>query len=174
MREPSQPATGASTSCSSSGRSTTSSTPRTAAAPWARRAASCARAGSCWPPRSLRFAPTIDGLANEAFRDPGFEAVVEADLRRGHHRNPDLTGRPDWFTTAYFHLPDEFAAEVRDAGFALEALVAVEGVGRFLADPAPWLEDLELRSRLMRAIARVESEPSLLGASPHLLAVGRA
>jgi len=121
-----------------------------------------------------RFGATIDGLATEAFRDPAFEAIVEADQRRGHHRNPDVAGRPEWFTTAYFHLPDELAAEVRGAGFALEALVAVEGVGRFLADPAPWLEDPELRGRLMRAIARVESEPSLLGASPHLLAVGRA
>ena len=121
-----------------------------------------------------RFAPTIDGLANEALRDPAFEAIVEADLGRGHHRNPDLAGRPEWFTTAYFHDPGELADEIREAGFALEALVAVEGVGRFLADPAPWLEDTELRGRLMRAIARVESEPSLLGASPHLLAVGRA
>jgi SAM-dependent methyltransferase len=121
-----------------------------------------------------RFGPTIDGLANELLRDPGFEAIVEGDLRRGHHRNPDVAGRPEWFTTAYFHDPDELAAEVREAGLALEALVAVEGVGRLLADPAPWLEDTELRGRLMRAIARVESEPSLLGASPHLLAVGRA
>lgn len=121
-----------------------------------------------------RFAPTIDGLANELLRDRDFEAIVEGDLRRGHHRNPDVTGRPEWFTTAYFHAPQELAAEVRDAGLALEALVAVEGVGRFLADPAPWLEDGELRGRLMRAISRVESEPSLLGASPHLLAVGRA
>jgi hypothetical protein len=28
--------------------------------------------------------------------------------------------------------------------------------------------------RLLRAITRVESEPALLGASPHLVAIGRA
>jgi SAM-dependent methyltransferase len=121
-----------------------------------------------------RFAPTIDGIANEALRDPAFEAVVAADWERGHHRNPDPSARPEWFTTAYFHHPDDLAAEIRAAGFALEALVAVEGVGRFLPDAAPWLDDPALRGRLMRAIARVENEPSMLGASPHLLAVGRA
>jgi hypothetical protein len=35
------------------------------------------------------------------------------------------------------------------------------------------LEDPVRRERLLRGIARVEREPSLLGASAHLLAVGR-
>jgi hypothetical protein len=79
---------------------------------------------------------------------------------------------PEWFTNAFFHRPDELAAEVRAAGFVLDALLAVEGVGAFLGDPAPWLDDPVLRGRLTRAIARVKSEPSLLGASPHAFAVG--
>jgi ubiquinone/menaquinone biosynthesis C-methylase UbiE len=120
------------------------------------------------------FGPTIDAMVNGHLADPAFEAIVETDLREGVHRNPDPTGRPEWFTTAYFHRPAELAAEVREAGFALEALVAVEGVGAFLRDSAAWLDDPDLRGRLMRAIARVESEPSLLGASPHVLAIGRA
>jgi hypothetical protein len=99
---------------------------------------------------------------------------VEADLRDGVHRNPDPAGRPEWFTTAFFHRPDELAEEVRAAGFALDALVAVEGVGAFLPDAGRWLDDPVLRGRLMRAISRVEAEPELLGASPHLLAIGIA
>jgi hypothetical protein len=37
-----------------------------------------------------------------------------------------------------------------------------------------WLDDPDRRDALLRAIRRVEAEPALLGASPHLLAVGRA
>jgi hypothetical protein len=42
----------------------------------------------------------------------------------GGHHNPD-TG-PAWFTTAYFHRPEELAGEVTDAGLVLERIVAVE------------------------------------------------
>jgi hypothetical protein len=35
------------------------------------------------------------------------------------------------------------------------------------------LEDEGRREKLPRAIRRVETEPSLLGVSPHVLAVGR-
>ena len=95
--------------------------------------------------------------------------MVERALRDGQHRNP--TRRPEWFTTAYFHLPGELAAEVADAGLRLRALLAVEGVGEFAADAAERLTDPGRRDRLLDAVRRVEAEPSLLGASPHLLAV---
>jgi hypothetical protein len=34
----------------------------------------------------------------------------------GQHRNPDLESRPEWFTTAYLHHPDELRGELEDAG----------------------------------------------------------
>ena len=40
-------------------------------------------------------------------------------------------------------------------------------------DVDDWLDDPERRAALLRAIARVETEPSILGASSHLLAVAR-
>jgi ubiquinone/menaquinone biosynthesis C-methylase UbiE len=118
------------------------------------------------------FASTIDGIRKAHLADAAFEAIIEEDLRDGRHRNP--TGNPGWFTTAFFHRPEQLADEVRSAGFALEALLAVEGVGYFSPEPDAWLDDPVRRERLLRAITRVESEPALLGASPHLLAIGRA
>ena len=117
-----------------------------------------------------RFASTIDGLVKGHLEHLAFEPVIERVLEDGRHANP--TRHPRWFTTAYFHLPDDLAREVRAAGFELASLVAVEGVGAFLHDPDAWLDDPSRRAALLRAIARVETEPSLLGASPHLLAVG--
>ncbi len=119
-----------------------------------------------------RFASTVDGLFKNLFAEPEFEQVVEADVRDGRHENPDR--HPRWFTTAYFHLPDELAAEVEAAGFELRGLLAIEGPGAFLRDIDDWLDDPSRRAMLLRALARVEAEPSLLGASPHLLAVATA
>jgi len=118
-----------------------------------------------------RFASTCDGLLRGYLDEPGFEAIVEGDLRDGQHRNP--TGRPEWFTTAYFHLPDELAREVAEAGLRLEALLAIEGPAWMLPDIEQRLADPARRERVLRAIRRVETEPSLLGASAHLLAVAR-
>ncbi len=118
-----------------------------------------------------RFASTIDGLLRGFLLDPEFEAIVERDVREGQHRNP--TGQPEWFTTAYFHLPEELRGEVKEAGFAVEALVGVEGPAWAAPDLDAWLEDPRRRAKLLATIGRVEAEPSLIGASAHLLVVAR-
>jgi ubiquinone/menaquinone biosynthesis C-methylase UbiE len=118
-----------------------------------------------------RFASTLDGLGRGFLTDPAFEAIVEGDVATGIHTNPDR--RPGWFTTAYFHRPDELAEEVAAAGLDVEALVAVEGPASSLADVDEWLDGGARQEALLRAIRRVEAEPSLLGGSPHLLVLGR-
>lgn len=116
-----------------------------------------------------RFAPTIDGLLRGRFADPAFEEVVERGLRDGRHLNP--ARHPEWFTTAYLHLPGDLEAEVREAGFDLLGLLAVEGPGEAVPDLAAWLDDPARREALLRAVRRVEAEPTMLGSSPHLLAL---
>jgi hypothetical protein len=49
--------------------------------------------------------------------DPDFRPIVDQDLLDGQHRNPDPAGRPEFFTTAYFHTPDGLAGEIEQAGF---------------------------------------------------------
>jgi SAM-dependent methyltransferase len=116
-----------------------------------------------------RFASLLDGLVRGHLDDPAFAAIVDRDLRDGQHRNP--TGRPEWFTTAYFHRPEELGAEVAEAGLAPPALLAVEGPAGLLADVEERLADPARREQVLAAVRRVEAEPSLLGASAHLLAV---
>ncbi len=119
-----------------------------------------------------RYASTIDGLLRSYFDQDGFEDIVLGVLADGRHRNP--TRNPNWFTTAYFHHPDELRAEIAEAGLALLTLVAVEGVGVALTDIHARLADPQRRERLLRAIRRLEAEPTLLGSTGHLLAVARA
>jgi hypothetical protein len=113
----------------------------------------------------------LDGLYSGRLRDPAFVAIVEDDLRDGVHRNPD--GRLEWFTTAYFHRPEELRAEVAGAQFEVLALVGLEGPLWTLADIGEQWADAALRDRYLGFVRTVESEPSLLGLSAHLLAVGR-
>jgi ubiquinone/menaquinone biosynthesis C-methylase UbiE len=119
-----------------------------------------------------RFASAYDGLRQHFLDDPDFQAVVGRDLASGLHVNPQR--HRGWFTTAYFHRPEELPGELEDAGLACEALLAIEGPGSFLVDAEHWLDDPGRCEVLLRIIRQVESEPSLLGASAHLLAVGRA
>ena len=74
-----------------------------------------------------RFASLFDGLAQSYLFDPAFRAIVAQDLATGVHENP--TGDPRWFTTAYFHRPEELAAEATEAGLVVRETVGVEGTG---------------------------------------------
>lgn len=117
-----------------------------------------------------RFASTADGVAGGYVADARFAAIMEHDVRTGEHRNDD--GVPGWFATAYFHRPEELVDEVRAAGLEADGPVAVEGLGGFAPDLDPLLDDDAVRERLLAALRRVEREPSLLGASAHLLVAG--
>jgi ubiquinone/menaquinone biosynthesis C-methylase UbiE len=118
-----------------------------------------------------RFASALDGLRLGLFDDPAFCAITEQDLRDGQHRNP--TGNPAYFTTAYFHRPEELRGEAEESGLRHEATLAVEGPAWLLADLDRWWLDAARRQRLLAVTRALEAEPALLGASAHLVAVAR-
>jgi SAM-dependent methyltransferase len=118
-----------------------------------------------------RFASLFDGLGRGFIFEPEFRAVVERDLHDGQHRN--ATNQPSWFTTAYFHRPDDLEAEAVDAGVEVVEFLGVEGL-------AAWLPQLEDRwadpadqATIVASARAVEAEATLRGVSPHLLLVGR-
>jgi SAM-dependent methyltransferase len=116
-----------------------------------------------------RFASLLDGVLGDRLADPAFAQVVEQDLKGGRHDNPE--NRPGWFTTAYFQHPDQLAEEVREAGFDLDAILAVEGPFWLLPDFEARWQDERRREHILDALALIEAEPSMLGASAHVLAV---
>jgi ubiquinone/menaquinone biosynthesis C-methylase UbiE len=118
-----------------------------------------------------RWASALDGLARDLFRDASFKAIVERDIREGQHRNP--AHHPDYFTTAYFHRPDELREELIAAGLAVDGIVGIEGPGWLLPDIPERMADARQRSDLLSVAQLLESEPSILGVSAHLLAIGR-
>ena len=119
-----------------------------------------------------RFASLFDGLTSGMLSDPAFLAIVERDLRDGQHRNPDR--RPGWFTTSFFHRPDEILEEALAAGYDVVELVGLEGLACWLPQLEATFDHPRDRQLVLAAARAVEAEPSLLGLSAHLLLVARS
>ena len=113
-----------------------------------------------------RYASLLDGLKRKLLDDPVFRPIVEQDIVDGQHRNPDVVGRPELFTTAYFHHPDELEREATNAGLTEVRLFAVEG-------PAWMCEDIDQLDCQLFAARAVESDRALMAATSHILVVGR-
>jgi SAM-dependent methyltransferase len=118
-----------------------------------------------------RWASALDGLVRDLFQDPKFVVIMERDVRDGQHRN--ATGRLDYFTTAYFHRPDDLRGEATNAGLTVDGVFGIEGPGWLFADVQKRLENQRQRKDLLRVARMFESEPTLLGISAHLLLVAR-
>ena len=114
-----------------------------------------------------RFASLLDGLYEGWLDDPDFRPIVDQDLADGQHRNPAPVGRPEFFTTAYFHTSDGLAAEIEQAGFTGLALYGVEGPGWPLRQE--WA-DPRRREQILLAARAVETQASLIGFSDHFIA----
>jgi SAM-dependent methyltransferase len=88
----------------------------------------------------------------------------------GQWRNPE--NQAGHFTSTYFHRPAELLAEVQDAGFPQAELYAIEGPVTLLRTLEEVWADAGQRETVLNLIRLLEREESLLGVSPHLLAIG--
>ena len=116
-----------------------------------------------------RFASLLDGLIKSYIDDPNFIPIVRRDLEEGQHRGQ--SDAPKYFTTAFFHRPEELEAEVLEVGFDDLGLYAVQGPGLIAADLEGRMSDPAKRAQLLDLIRAVEQEPTLLGVSTHLVVV---
>lgn len=120
-----------------------------------------------------RFASLFDGLARGYLFDPDFRRMVADDLATGQHRNPHAD--PRWFTTAYFHHPDELRQECVAAGLTVAEVIGVEGLAQWLRHSlADRWESPGDREIILASVRAVEAEPTLAGLSAHLIAVAHA
>ena len=114
-----------------------------------------------------RFASLLDTLKRGLIDEPGVVDMIRQDMVEGQHRSPTDV----YFTTAYFHRPEELEAEIREAGLKLKELVAVQGPGWLAEDFSSRWSNPQRRARLLELVRAVEHEPTLFGMSPHLMAV---
>jgi ubiquinone/menaquinone biosynthesis C-methylase UbiE len=117
-----------------------------------------------------RYASAMDGLSRRLL-DPQFAAIRDRDLADGQHRND--TGNIHYFTTAYFHRPNDLRLELETSGFYDVSILGVEGPAWILPDfDERWADDA-LRRDMLDISRALEEEPSVVGLSAHLLGVAR-
>ena len=117
-----------------------------------------------------RFASLLDSFFEDRFRNTIHIGIVQNDLETGYHRN--LTENLKYFTDAYLHRPEALGAEVTEAGFQHQATLAVEGPAWLFEAFESYWTDPDMRPIVLDLIRKVEAEPSILGMSAHVLAVG--
>jgi SAM-dependent methyltransferase len=113
-----------------------------------------------------RFAWVMDATVQGLLDRPGTWEDFDWIVRTGQSKDPaKLTEDSFW---AYFHRPGELTAELTEAGFQNIDLRVVEGFGGLLSDLP---ERMAEPGDLLRAIRLTESEPSMIGASAHVLGI---
>jgi ubiquinone/menaquinone biosynthesis C-methylase UbiE len=127
--------------------------------------------GLAWGAAISHFASLLDSLTHGFFDDPAFAPIVKRDLEDGQHRNP--TSNSIYFTDAYLHRPGELSRDFLAAGFQIVELVGIEGPGWLAIDFDRLWNDPVQRERLLAAVRKVEREPSILGVTSHIMAIGR-
>ncbi|MFJ2889660.1 class I SAM-dependent methyltransferase [Streptomyces sp. NPDC087305] len=116
-----------------------------------------------------RFAGLHDMLRQELYFTAEHRARVDREREEGRHDSED----GGLFTTAYFAQPHEAPEEFTDAGLAVTGQYGLEGVAWLMGGIEDWLDDPDRREAVLAATRRIESEPTLLGTSGHLLTAGR-
>ncbi|SDD29158.1 class I SAM-dependent methyltransferase [Glycomyces harbinensis] len=144
----------------------------------AHRVQAVAEARRCARPGAIVAAVTINRVAawndyllfQAGGRDKGFtpddalRILREGDLRYYEQ---------EMFTTAYLAHPAEVASEFAEAGLGAAVQYAVQGFPGFIPDLEVLIDDERARDHLMEGLRLIETEPSLLGASNHVLTVAQ-
>lgn len=118
-----------------------------------------------------KYASLVDGYHCGFIDDDYFRTIVYQDLVDGQHRNPE--NHPNYFTTTKFHEPSEFQSEIEEAGFSDIRLHAVEGFAAQVPNLRERMDNSNQKAILFDHLTAVESDQSLLGVSPHIMAIAR-
>ncbi|WP_067135142.1 class I SAM-dependent methyltransferase [Microtetraspora malaysiensis] len=112
-----------------------------------------------------RYSAVHDGVRQGFYLNDEFRAAADAAATGSIMRSP----RSGF--TAYFHDPAEIPLEFADAGFPSVEHYGLQGAFWLYGDVNDWLDDPERRSLMLDALRSMESVPSLLGVSGHILTI---
>ncbi|HET7725435.1 MAG TPA: methyltransferase domain-containing protein, partial [Propionibacteriaceae bacterium] len=117
-----------------------------------------------------RWASLFDGYRYGFVADSRFAAILDEDLSSGRHENS--FGHPSWFTSSYFHTPDEIRDELASVRFEGIQVLPVEGFTSVTGLP----DDVRTEAGMEQVLAHLratETEPALVGVSSHLISISR-
>jgi ubiquinone/menaquinone biosynthesis C-methylase UbiE len=113
-----------------------------------------------------KYAPIGAAILNNKLNKPQICESIEENLKSG-----ELKWRS---TTFYCHTPDELKKQIVSSGFENVDLIPIEGIGSWQKNilDGQYHKDEEFRKKLLYLIEKTEKEPSLLGLSNHIMAIG--
>ncbi|MEV4115273.1 methyltransferase domain-containing protein [Nonomuraea sp. NPDC049695] len=114
-----------------------------------------------------RYAAVHDTVYTGAYLDERQREAAHAAMADGIMLSPARG------FTGYFHDPEEVPGEFADAGFPEVERYGLQGAFGLYGDVDDWLDDPARRALLLEAQRSLESVPSLLGVSSHMLTVSR-
>jgi len=118
-----------------------------------------------------RYASLIDVFLKDLVIDDKFFQLLKTDLLTGVHLND--TDNLNYFTTAYFHTPNEIKSEVSESGLTFEKLIAVESFGWTVKNFKEKENNKSYMNKLFEVIQLVETNEDLIATSPHIIAIAR-
>ena len=120
---------------------------------------------------SMTWGLSVYGEKNDFIDDPVFFNMIKGEMTTGDHIRPKEY--PKFIAEAYFTTSEEMKSEIAEAGFAVVKAIAVEGCIWFTPHLAEKWEDEASRERLLEIVRITETEPEMMGMSPHFLVMAR-
>ena len=112
-----------------------------------------------------------NGNLVEFLDDPVFFNMIKGEMTTGDHLRPKEY--PKFIAESYFTTTEEMKSEIAVTGFVVEKAIAVEGCIWFTPHLLEKWEDEASRERLLDIVRMTESEPEMMGMSPHFLVMAR-
>lgn len=116
-----------------------------------------------------KFASLFDGYKYNFIIDPDFRIILDNDIKNGNHINQKE--KPQYFMNTFFHSMDDILIEVKEAGYQVKKLIAVEGFSNTIIDAEENMKDESYKNYLLKKIQETEEDITLLGISSHIIAV---
>ena len=97
--------------------------------------------------------------------------MIKGEMSTGDHIRP--MEYPKFIAESYFTTSEEMKTEIVEAGYAVMKAIAVEGCIWFTPHLDEKWENEANRKRLLEIVRMTETEPEMMGMSPHFLVVAR-
>ena len=120
---------------------------------------------------SMTWALSVYGEKNDFLDDPVFFNMIKGEMSTGDHIRPKEY--PKFIAESYFTTSEKMKTEIIEAGYAVMKAIAVEGCIWFTPHLDEKWENEASRKRLLEIVRMTETEPEMMGMSPHFLVVAR-
>jgi 2-polyprenyl-3-methyl-5-hydroxy-6-metoxy-1,4-benzoquinol methylase len=111
------------------------------------------------------------GLEGNYLEESVFQKMVESELGKGVHYQPQEY--PEFFIKSFFHSPELLQKEVEEAGFVDVFQNAIESCIWLMSDMDKNWEVPKIQNSTLQIIHQIENDTSVMGMSPHFMAIGK-